>query len=126
METNSFYTHVSNWIKSYRNADALEWLRRFVSNSYQPAYIKQKLQQEIDWQIAGIKSKPRFSVVHNDLYLVDSDGLPEIFTNQLNAVCRATELRLKGYEVQLMQDGNYYRIRLVHPAPVTPIASHGH
>lgn len=120
MDTNKFYTHVSSWIKSYQNADALEWLRRFVNNSLQPERIKQQLHQEIDCQIAGIKSSPRFSMVNGDIYLIDDTGIPEIFTNKLNAVCKATELRMRGYAPELLQDGDYYRIRLIRSALINP------
>lgn len=125
MDANIFYSHVSNWIKSYQNTEALEWLRRFVNNSYQSERIKQRLHKEIDWQIAGIASKPRFTVRNNDLYLVDREGMPAVYTDHIDALLKAAELREYGYEVALMQDGHYYRVRLTHTtAPIAPVTMH--
>lgn len=116
MEPNKFYAHVSSWIKSYRNPEALQWLRKFINNSGQPLDIRERLHEEIDWKIAGLRSRPAFALQNGDGYLVDDEGHPKVFTTRFSAVCKLSELKMKGYNVELKPGSVFYRIKLVAPA----------
>jgi hypothetical protein len=118
MEPNKFYVHVSSWIKSYRDADALHWLRKFINQSGQPYEIKEKLHAEIDGKIAGLKHRPHFAPTNGDHILADEQGHPKVFTTRYSAVCKVAELKMKGYEVELKPGSAFYRIKLTKSAPV--------
>jgi hypothetical protein len=123
MEANKFYNHVSSWIKSYRNAEALHWLRKFINNSQQPEAIKDKLHAEIDWKIEGLKQKPAFAMNNGTCYLADDEGHPKVFTTRFSAVCKVAELKMKGYEAELKPGSVFYRIKLTQPAPMEEMAA---
>ncbi len=118
MEPTKFYDHVSSWIKSYRNPDALEWLRNFIENSNQPATIRTRLQEEIDFKIAGLRMRPCFAHENGDCILLDEDGNPRVFTTRFSAICKVAELKMKGYSVELKPGSVFYRIKLSQPAPI--------
>jgi len=118
MEPNKFYAHVSSWIKSYRNPEALHWLRKFINSSGQPHEIIDKLHEEIDWKVAGLKQRPAFTKKNGDHYLVDEEGHLKVFTTRFSAVCKVAELKMKGYEVELKPGNVFYRIILTEPAPI--------
>lgn len=125
MDQQKFYNHVSSWIKSYHNAEALEWLRRFVNNSRQPAAVKEKLHREIDIKIATLKNKPCFAAVSGDTYLVDTYGHPKVYTTRFSAICKVAELKMRGYEAELVQGSAFFRIRLAESAPIDNMAAYG-
>src|ERR1700754_120022 len=102
MDQQKFYSHVSSWIKSYHNADALEWLRRFINSSQQPVEVKKKLHREIDLKIAVLKNKPCFAEVSGSTYLADHHGHPKVYTTRFSAICKVAELKMRGYEAELM------------------------
>ncbi len=124
MESNQFYECVSGWIKSYRNPEALQWLRKFVNNSLQPQEVKEKLHCEIDWKIAGLQHQPAFAEKQGLTYLVDDNGHPKVFTTRFSALCKVAELKMKGYEVELKPGSVFYRIQLT-PAPINEYAIAG-
>lgn len=97
-ETN-FYQHVSSWIKSYHNPDALYWLRRFINNSTEPLHIKEQLHREIDYKDAALRNQPFFCNALGQYFLVDHAGHPRIYTTRFAAICKVAELKLKGYDV---------------------------
>lgn len=122
MEQTMFYKHVSSWIDSYYNAEALEWLHRFVNNSTQPHEMKERLHMEIDRKIAALTNMP-FFCKYDDMQLLMDDTLedrthPRIFTTRYAAMTKIIELRLMGYDVRLLEGNVFYRIQLVQPAPI--------
>lgn len=119
MEPNKFYEHVSNWVKSYRNADALEWLRNFIDNSLQPVEIQNKLHREIDMKVAGLRHLPCFATTasgDNERVLLNEDGHAKVFTTRFSAICKVAELKMKGYSVELKPGDAFYRIKLTQTA----------
>lgn len=118
MESNKFYVHVSSWIKSYRNSEALFWLRKFINSSGQPREVKEKLHTEIDRKIAGLQHQPVFTQRNGLCFLADSEGHPKVFTTRFSAVCKVAELKLSGYDAELYPGSVFYRIRITEPAPI--------
>lgn len=122
MEQTMFYKHVSSWINSYYNADALEWLHRFIRNSNQPLEMKKRLHREVDRKIASLNNMP-FFCEYDDMQLLMDDSLtdrehPQIFTTRYMAMSKVIELRMMGYDARLLEGNSFYRIQLVQPAPV--------
>jgi len=122
MEKNMFYNHVSSWIDSYYNAEALEWLRRFINNSTQPQDIRDRLQQEVNRKIASLTNMPFFGK-YDDMELLMDQSLPKqdhpaIFTTRYAAMSKIAQLRQMGYDARLLEGNAFYRIQLVQPAPV--------
>ena len=76
MEQNMFYDHVSSWIDSYFNPEALQWMRRFVDNSAQPRDIKDSLHQKIDRKLATLRNVPVFEDRNGIKLLMDKQGHP--------------------------------------------------
>ncbi len=127
MEQNFFYRHVSKWIRSYYNADALEWLHRFINNSNEPAEVKVRLHREVDRKIASLRNMPYFSL-HDDMQLLmDKEGYPMIFTTRYAAMNKLAELTVMGYDVRLLEGNAFYRIQLIQPAPINhvPLTAEG-
>ena len=118
MKENMFYNRVSSWIRSYRNPDALNWLRNFVDNSTEPAEVKMQLYREINYKETRLRQMPSFTCKADGTYLADETGAPRVYATRFGAVCKLAELALKGYEVELLQSGTQYRITLSAPAPV--------
>lgn len=122
MEQNMFYRHVSSWIDSYYNADALEWLHRFVTNSPQQEEIKERLHLEIDRKIASLTNTPFFGKYDDMQLLMDgsSNGQehPLVFTTRYAAMNKVIELRLMGYDVRLLEGNSFFRIQLIQQAPI--------
>jgi hypothetical protein len=112
MTQDYYYKHVSGWIKTYRDTEALGWLRRFINNSTQPHEIKDRLHKEIDLKMAGLEQKPHFTEMNGITLLADAHGHPEVFTTRFSALCKLTELQLKGYNVSLKPGKVFYRIKL--------------
>lgn len=127
MENNMFYDHVSSWIDSYYNADALIWLRRFIDNSAQPYEVKDRLHREVDRKMASLTNMPYFSKYDDMQLLMDERCHPQIFTTRYAAMNRIVQLRRQGYDVRLLEGGVFYRIQLVQPAPinVVPLTAEG-
>ena len=123
MEQMNFYRHVSSWISSYRDPDALEWLRRFVNSSQQPIAVKQKLQDEIDRKADHLRNRPAWTLHNGEYYLADDHGHPRVYTTRFSAVCKVAELKLKGYSVELKPGSAFYRIIAHQPAPVGEYAA---
>jgi hypothetical protein len=119
MKENIFYNRVSSWIRSYRNPEALEWLRRFVDNSTEPAEVKVQLYREIDYKETRLRQMPSFTCVSEGTFLADENGGVRVYNTRFSAVCKLAELALKGYEVELKQEGTQFRITLSAPAPVS-------
>lgn len=115
MEAEKFYTHVSKWIKSYHNADALEWLRKFINTSQQPDETKQRLHREIDWKIAALKNAPEFREIDGVRYLVDYEGNPKVYTTRFSAICKVAELKMRGFAAELVPGTVFYRIKCTEP-----------
>ena len=107
MEHSLFYEHVSSWIDSYHNAEALEWLKRFVNASTQPDSIKQELLVQIDRKIATLQGWPRFNA---DSLLLDDAGHVEVFTHRYKALCKVVYLRLRGHDVHAVSSGVFYKV----------------
>jgi len=118
MKENIFYNRVSSWIRSYRNPEALDWVRRFVDNSNEPVNIKEQLYREIDYKETRLRQMPGFTVWAGNTYLADENGQPRVYATRFGAVCKLAELALKGYDVELEQNGTQFRITLTQPAPV--------
>lgn len=118
MKENIFYNRVSSWIRSYRNPEALEWLRRFVDNSNEPAEVKLQLYREINYKETRLRQMPGFTVNNGNTYLADDKGSVRVYATRFGAVCKLAELALKGFEVELEQTGTQFRITLSAPAPV--------
>lgn len=118
MKENMFYNRVSSWIRSYRNPEALDWLRRFVDNSTEPEAVKRQLYREIDYKETRLRQMPGFTVSNGSTYLADDKGEVRVYATRFSAVCKLAELALKGYEVELEQTGTQFRITLSAPAPV--------
>lgn len=117
-----FYKHVSSWINSYYNAEALEWLHRFINNSNQAAELKERLHREVDRKIASLTNMPFFCEYDGmqllmDLELTDREH-PQIFTTRYVAMSKLIELRKLGYDARLVEGRAFYRIQLVQPAPI--------
>ncbi len=112
MKENVFYNRVSSWIRSYRNPDALEWLRRFVDNSTEPAEVKTQLYREIDYKEKRLRQQPSFTVTPSGTYLADDKGATKVYATRFSAVCKLAELTLKGYEVELEQTEQQFKIIL--------------
>jgi hypothetical protein len=118
MKENIFYNRVSSWIRSYRNPEALEWLRRFVDNSAEPADVKLQLYREIAYKETRLRQMPVFTESDHHTYLADEKGGVRIYATRFGAVCKLAELALKGFEVELeQQDNGHFRISLSAPAP---------
>lgn len=117
MENNPFYTHVSSWIESYFNPDALTWLRRFIDNSTQGQDVKEKLNKQIDRKIASLTYSPLFSEYDGMQLLMDKHNHPQIFTTRYAAMNKIVELRRQGYDVRLVEGGVFYRIQLFQLVP---------
>lgn len=114
-----FYEQVLRWINSYRDADPLQWLRRFVENSTQPFEVKRALNREIDRKVAALNNAPWFSVWEDDVvYLMDKHGGPALYTTRYRAIEKLAQLRRYGYDVRLMKGDAFYRIQLIQPAPI--------
>jgi hypothetical protein len=122
MEKTMFYHHVSGWIESYYNAEALEWLRRFVNNSNQRQEIKDSLGREIDRKIAALTDMPFFSTYDDMQLLMDEQGHPQIFTTRYAAMSKVAQLRIMGFDARLLEGGVFFRIQLVQPAPINFIS----
>jgi|GEM_PF-1559150 len=118
MEKNMFYQHVSSWIESYYNADALEWLRRFINNSMQPQEMKNRLHREVDRKIASLTNTPFFGKYDDMELLLDEHCHPQIFTTRYAAMNKVVQLRVMGYDARLLEGNAFYRIQLVQSAPV--------
>ncbi len=118
MKKNMFYHHVSSWIDSYYNADALEWLRRFINNSTQPAEMKNRLQREVDRKIASLTNMPFFARYDDMELLMDEHCHPQIFTTRYAAMSKVVQLQVLGYDARLLEGNAFYRIQLVQSAPV--------
>lgn len=122
MEQTMFYKHVSSWIDSYYNAEALEWLHRFVNNSPQEGEIKERLHMEIDRKIASLTDAPFFCKYDGMEMLMDEtlkeNQHPKVFTTRYAALNKVIELRTKGYDARLVEGNAFYRIQLVQPAPI--------
>ena len=116
-----FYNHVSSWIDSYYNADALDWLRRFVLGSQQPQEIKDSLLLLIEQKTAKIKEEP-FFWKHDDMQLLmqgnGKNPHPQTFTTRYAAMSKVATLRLMGYDVRLVEGSAFFRIQLVQPEPI--------
>ncbi|MCB9047228.1 MAG: hypothetical protein H6550_13930 [Chitinophagales bacterium] len=119
MEKNMFYRHVSSWIESYYNADALEWLRRFINNSTQPVEMKDRLQREVDRKVAALNNTPFFGKYDDMQLLMDEHCHPQIFTTRYAAMSKIVQLRATGYDARLLEGNAFYRIQLVQSAPIT-------
>lgn len=109
MDAQTFYMHVSSWIKSYRNKESLNHMRRFIDNSQQPDDIKELLQKEIDLRLIRLNSWPVFAE-EGERYLLDENNQPKIFTTRFAAICKLAELNLKGYNAELKPGAVFYRI----------------
>lgn len=107
-----FYKHVSSWIQSYYNADALEWLRRFIENSNQNASVKQRLLNELELQKAKLTGKFHFKHYDNATYLMDAHGYPEVFTTRYAVMQKLYDISKHGYIAEPVTTGSFYRIRL--------------
>lgn len=118
MEKNMFYKHVSSWIESYYNAEALEWLRRFISNSNQAQELKERLFREVDRKIAALTNMPFWGEYDGMQLLMDEHCHPQIFTTRYKTMSKVAQLRLMGYDARLLEGGVFFRIQLVQPAPV--------
>jgi hypothetical protein len=119
MKENIFYNRVSSWIRSYRNPEALEWLRRFVDNSTEPADVKLQLYREIDYKETRLRQMPSFTCNSQGTFLADDKGAVRVYATRFSAVCKLAELALKGFEVELeQQEDSHFRIVLSAPAPV--------
>lgn len=123
MKENMFYNRVSSWIRSYRNPEALNWLRNFVDNSTEPAAVKLQLYREIDYKETRLRAMPSFTCSNEGTYLADENGAPRVYATRFGAVCKLAELALKGYEVELELTGTQYRITLSEPAPVNSMTA---
>jgi hypothetical protein len=123
MKKNNFFNHVSKWIASYDNIEALEWLRKFIDQSSQPENIKINLRIKLQKRIHSIIQSPKFTKINGDVYLMDEYGLPGIFDKKYTAVKKIVELKQLGFTATIMQDSNYYRIRLTHSAPVNTMCA---
>lgn len=122
MKQNMFYKHVSSWINSYYNADALEWLHRFINNSNQPQEVKKRLHMEVDRKIASLTNMP-FFCEYDDMQLLMDNSLtdrqhPQIFTTRYAAMGKVIELRMLGYDARLLEGNSFYRIQLVQSQPI--------
>lgn len=122
MEQNMFYKHVSSWINSYYNAEALEWLHRFIDNSNQDMDVKKRLHREVDRKIASLTNMP-FFCEYDDMQLLMDESLadrdyPKVFTTRYAAMSKVIELRMQGYDARLLEGNVFYRIQLVQPAPI--------
>lgn len=122
MEKSMFYTHVSSWIESYYNAEALEWLRRFVNNSGQGQEVKDRLQREIDRKIAALTDMPFLGLYDGMQLLMDQHCHPHIFTTRYAANSKVTQLRIMGFDARLLEGGAFFRVQLVQPMPVNFIS----
>lgn len=122
MEKNMFYNHVSSWIESYYNAEALEWLRRFINNSDQAYEIKNRLEREVDRKIASLTNMPFFGKYDDMQLLMDERCHPQIFTTRYAAMSKVAQLRIMGYDARLLEGGVFFRIQLVQPAPINFIS----
>lgn len=122
MEKNMFYQHVSSWIDSYYNADALQWLRRFINNSQQPEPVKERLHREVDRKMASLTNMPFFGKYDDMQVLMDKHCHPVIFTTRYAATNKVVQLRVMGYDVRLLEGNAFYRIQLVQPAPISSLS----
>lgn len=122
MEKNMFYNHVSSWIDSYYNAEALEWLRRFINNSAQPQEMKDRLHREVDRKLASLTNMPFFGKYDDMQLLMDEHCHPQIFTTRYAAMSKVAQLRIMGYDARLLEGNAFYRIQLVQSAPVNFIS----
>lgn len=125
MEANQFYACVSSWIKSCRNTESLQWLRRFVNSSLQHHGVKEQLHREMDQKLARLQHLPCFAEKLGHTYLADDNGHPKVFTTRFSAICKVTELKMKGYEVELKPGSVFYKIKLTTPAPINEYAIAG-
>lgn len=123
MVENNFFNHVSKWIASYNDTEALEWLRKFIDQSSQPEEVKVGLRIKLQKRIFSIKNSPKFTKVHEDIYLMDEYGLPGVFDKKFTAVKKIIQLKQLGFSATIMQDYNYYRVRLINPALINPICA---
>lgn len=118
MEPQTFYIHVSNWIKSYRNVDGLTWLSKFIENSSQPLDIKNKLHKQIEYKKSGINGIPEFGIRNGANVLLDEDGFQKVYTTRFSAMCRLTQLKSMGYNVELLRGDYFFRIKLLEEQPI--------
>lgn len=121
MQNSMFYEHVSSWIGSYYNADALEWLRRFIDNSDQAEEVRGRLLRELDRKVASLRNMPFFGEYDDMQLLMDEHCHPQIFTTRYAAMNKVIQLRQQGYDVRLLEGGVFFRIQLVQPAPITVV-----
>lgn len=114
---NTFYNRVSSWIRSYRNPDALDWLRKFVDNSAEPAEIKLQLHREINYKEARLRRQHSFKQDGKNTYLMNEQGEVAVYKSRFSAICKIAELALKGYEVELESNLLFtrHRIKLAEP-----------
>lgn len=112
MDTNEFQKHVSSWIDSYYNAEALEWLHRFINNSRQPQEVKDALNKQVDLKVALLTNAPLFDQYKGKTYLMDKHGHPEVFTTRYAVLNKLAEVRKHGYDAELETTGTFFRIRL--------------
>lgn len=117
-----FYNHVSSWIDSYYNAEALEWLRRFICNSSQPQEVIDRLQREVDRKMASLTNMPFFGACDGMQLLMDEHCHPQVFTTRYAAMSKVAQLRIMGYDARLLEGNAFYRIQLVQSAPVNFIS----
>lgn len=123
MMKNIFFNHVSKWIASYNDTEALEWLRKFIDQSNQSEEIKIGLRIKLQKKIFTLNNSPKFTRVNEDVYLMDEHGLPGVFDKKFTAVKKIIQLKQMGFSATIMQDYNYYRIRLINPALMNPICA---
>lgn len=106
----TFQQTVGSWIRSYRNPEALDFLRRFVDNSTAPDEVKESLRSQIDAKEQRLRQAPQFVTLNGTTYLADEQWKPREYLTRFGAVCKMAELALKGYEVDLQQTGTIYII----------------
>ena len=116
-----FVMHVSKWINAYDNVNTLEWLEKFINSSNQREEIKSMLRSMLQQRVNAIAAIPRFTKVNDDIYLMDEYGLPGIFNKKYTAIKKVVQLKQLGFTATVMDDYNYYRIRLINSAPINPI-----
>ena len=118
MIENKFYKHVSSWISSYRDAAAIQSLLPFIYGSKEPVEIKERLLREASRKAAFLQRRPCFESQYGTTYLVDADGSPCLYTSRFAAICKVTELKLRGYDAALQEGSAFYKIVLQDTAPV--------
>lgn len=118
MDQHTFYSHVSKWIRSFENPEALARLTKFITGSPQPDEIKMKLLGEAEARIKALNCPPMFVDILGEQYLKNHAGHPKVFTTRFSAVTEMATLKLKGLDVDLVTTGTFYRIKLNTAKPV--------